>query len=104
MEPRWKHAWMKADPSPECVFLGGTNRYDLWVDEDGDLRVVRGESIDEWDYFQSTKTGGFKRASYEMRITDEEWEEVLRYLSLFAPDWQKLAPETDEGHPNDPEI
>lgn len=77
---------------PHCTFLGGTNDFDLWVDADGDLRVVCGEGTPDWDYYQQTDTEGLLRISEEMDITDEQFNEVLRYLALFAPDWRERAP------------
>jgi hypothetical protein len=95
MEPRWKHDWLQdktKEGGQHCVFLGGTNTYDLWLDVDGDLRMVRGESLDEWDYYAPNNEGGLDRISYEMTVTTEEWDEVLRYLKLFVPDWAQRRP------------
>ncbi len=97
MEPRWMVKWLNnqdGTPSsrPHCVFLGGTNDFDLWVDADTDLRIVCGETGREWDYYHQTDNGDLIRVSEEMDITDEQFKEVLRYLALFAPDWRERAP------------
>ena len=96
MQPRWMNRWVTDAhgplPKPHCTFLGGTNDFDLWVDADGDLRVVCGERGAEWDYYQMIKGEGLVRISEEMDITDEQFNEVLRYLALFAPDWMERVP------------
>jgi len=95
MQPRWMHRWLGSTPDNpvlSCVFLGGTNKYDLWIDTDGDLRVVCGDNIFEWDYFEVWETGELHRVSEEMPLTEEELNEIETYLALFAPDWRDRRP------------
>jgi hypothetical protein len=85
MEPRWYSDW---GLDGTCQYLGGTPTYDLWIDERRDIRVVKDYGADNWDWFHwNREVDRFLWGSKDMDGVDhtELLEEVLLYMSLFAP-------------------
>lgn len=83
MQPRWNDYWRE-----DTVFLGGTNDVDLWIDEEGDLRMAN-EGTDKWDYWVLCSDDTVVRRSTDTAITDEQVEQAFIYLNLFVPDWRE---------------
>ena len=84
MEPRWLQSW-KEDG---LIYLGGTNDFDLWLDDNKDIRVVWGQTVFEWDWF----TWSHEDETYDWDSHDKEdvdrnevLEESLTYIRIFAP-------------------
>jgi len=85
MEPRWKAKEWADDGS---TYLGGTNEFDLWIDEDKHVRVAWGTAINEWDYFiwsRSEETYDWCSHDKEFVDHDEVLGESLTYIRIFAP-------------------
>lgn len=91
MQPRWK----KEDGMSNWIargytYLGGTAKYDLWCESaknNGHVRIVCGDTPEDWDYINFTRTDSFKARTYfnDVKMTEEEVQEVETYLKLFAP-------------------
>lgn len=89
MEPRWYTVWLREGHT----YVGGTNAFDLWFDENSDVRVVWGRTLYEWDWFYWSRA----RERYEWGSDDYGAVEhsivlgdALTYLRLFAP-WVEEA-------------
>lgn len=95
MQPRWFTSWLAENG---YVYLGGTNNYDLWLDDSKDLRVVRADSPMDWDWvYWSQPRETYEWGTQDMETTgspplnyDEVLGEVLAYLRIFAP-WVEEA-------------
>ena len=91
MEPRWKKEWLKDVPQHRdgepFRFLGGTNDFDLWLDDFDELRFVTGETMAEWDWVKCTYGGTLEWGSKDVKHVDhDKWlKEAVQYLTLFAP-------------------
>lgn len=75
------------------MFLGGTNHVDLWIDDEGDLRMAIGVGTDKWDYWVLNSDGTVVRRCTDTDITDEQVEQAFIYLNLFVPDWKERMKE-----------
>jgi hypothetical protein len=85
MEPRWN---AKEWAGHGYTYLGGTNEFDMWFDDEEQVRVVWGTSIMEWDYFDwSHKAEAYLWKSEDKDYVDhdEVLVEALTYLRCFAP-------------------
>lgn len=95
MEPRWQEdTW----PHEGLTYLGGTNDFDLWIDEAKDVRVVWGNSVSNWDWFHWSR--GSERYVWGSRDKkylnhDTVLGEALTYLRIFAP-WVEEVMTTGE--------
>lgn len=87
MQPRWNEQWL--EEYEDSVFLGGTNDVDLWIDDEGDLRLAVGEGTDGWDYWTLFEDGTVIRRSEDTDLTDEKIAQAFIYLNLFVPDWKE---------------
>ena len=91
MHPRWK----KDDGMSNWVargytYLGGTAKYDLWceyISNPHQIRIVCGDAPEDWDYINFNRADYFKARTYfnDVKMTEEEVQEVETYLKLFAP-------------------
>jgi hypothetical protein len=85
MEPRWREDWKK---DRDFTYLGGTNDFDLWFDEDKYIRVVWGEPALQWDYFfWSLSDETYEWGSHDQEYVDHNQvlDESLTYIRIFAP-------------------
>ena len=81
MKPRWLETALRGE---DAEFLGGYDRYDLWLMNSRVLRVVWGVATSEWDtYYNPDKEFYHKEAG---RPRGEDLAMVLQYVRLFAPD------------------
>lgn len=87
MQPRWNEQWL--EEYEDIVFLGGTNDVDLWIDDEGDLRLAKGRGSNGWDYWQIETNGNVRRMCEDADLTDEEVAQAFIYLNLFVPDWKE---------------
>lgn len=85
MEPRWNNnTW----PHEGVTYLGGTNAFDLWLDETRDVRVVNDILTSGWDWFYWARgSEHYVWGTQDMPYVDHDkvLEEVLTYLRIFAP-------------------
>jgi len=69
-------------------FLGSVNGKDLWMDFDGDVRVVSSDG--SWDYFvvKSSVSGTFmlERATNDADLDTKTLFLIKRFLRAFCPD------------------
>lgn len=96
MNPRWNDHW-RTDYE-DSVFLGGTNSVDIWIDDEGDLRLAVGEGTDGWDYWMFAADGGVVRRSEDSSLTDDMVAEAFIYLDLFVPDWKERMRDAGERY------
>ncbi len=85
MEPRWRGDWKE---DIEFTYLGGTNDFDLWLDESKDIRVVWGEQMLQWDWFFWSHTDEtYEWGSHDKDDVDhnQALDESLTYIRIFAP-------------------
>lgn len=81
MQPRWRKRTLEEDGA---AFLGGYDRYDLWLLHSNSLRVVWGVASSQWDtYYVPDKAFYHKE---EGRPRGEDLAMILQYVRLFAPD------------------
>lgn len=110
MTPRWDYSDHWIDPAE---FLGGTSTFDIYVDCEGYLRLANGYPCNENWHWVEVKTVKYLRKDAQATtpaMADEpkaymryhaspEWcadydadiHNVMRYISLFAPDWRVRA-------------
>lgn len=112
MQPRYMNEWSTYD---NARFIGGAERFDLWhmrdsnvipnpgafnsdraADGESHIRVAWGDDVRRWHYAftQNGKVDDpFFEGSRSAEInnlmdppTREEWDFIMRYYALFAPD------------------
>lgn len=66
-------------------YLGSTAGVDLWLDGDGDLRVVAGAG-NGWDYFVVREDNTIERVSLDVDLDFKKLAMIKRYLKTFVPD------------------
>lgn len=96
MQPRWNVHWLT--DYDDAAFLGGTNSVDIWIDDEGDLRLVIDEGTDGWDYWGFDRDGEVVRRSEDSTLTDEEIAQAFLYLGLFVPDWKERMKDAGERY------
>lgn len=79
MEPRGKQPW-----NGLYRYLGGVGKYDLYLDSDGDVRVVDIGRPFEWGYV-AIKDGKVDRFVEDGDVSDESKVLIIQYIRLFAP-------------------
>lgn len=92
MEPRYHPNWVQ-----DVTFIGGFERFDLFMDGDDDLRIVWGATDPRW-HFIKKGSKHFSLTWTEMEygtLTDPpsraELNGIRLYLKLFCPDiWAEL--------------
>lgn len=92
MQPRYRPTFLS-----DYHYLGGYDRFDLYLDNDNDLRVVWGNTDTHWHFVsrgQRTFTLSFFHEFNDLvdAPTTQEMLYIKRYLKTFAPDaWAALA-------------
>lgn len=91
--PRWDYSDHWIDPAE---FLGGTSTFDIYVDHEGYLRLANGYPCNENWHWVEVKTGPKAYMRYHASPEwcadyDSDIHNVMRYISLFAPDWRVRA-------------
>jgi hypothetical protein len=81
MQPRWNKRTLEEDGA---AFLGGYDRYDLWLLHGTLLRVVWGVATSEWDTYYAGEHDFYHKEAG--RPQDEDFAMILQYVRLFAPD------------------
>ena len=79
------HADLREE-SRHYIYLGSVAGADLWLDGDGDLRVVKQAGSFGWDYFTINKDNKIKRMSEDTHIDFKELSLIKHYLKTFVPD------------------
>lgn len=83
MEPRAYEIW--ATRPGGYRYLGGTPEYDLWFDDDDDLRIVPMAYPFDWGYMH-VLCGTDILGMTAHHPDEEHWNEIVQYLTIFAPD------------------
>lgn len=91
MQPRWNDHWL--DEYHHTSFIGGTNSVDLWIDDEGDLRMSKGHGGKGWDYWMLADDGEVVRMCADTDLTDDMVVEAFIYLNMFVPDWKERMKE-----------
>lgn len=87
MEPRWGETKLR-DEGAE--FLGGYDKYDLWLLRPHMLRVIWGNASKDWDTYYTDPQGGQDFYHKEAgRPQGEDLDLIFQYIRLFAPDAAK---------------
>lgn len=91
VERRYTNNW--ANP---CEYLGGFERFDLFVDSDRDLRITWGNSDFQWHYIERGRPHFSLSDLHAFEPlhdppTRADLNRIKRYLKLFCPDfWAEL--------------
>lgn len=91
MEPRHRPNWVQ-----DVTFIGGFERFDLFMDGDDDLRIVWGVPDSHWHFVEKGSehfvfAGLADYGRLEDPPTPEELNGIRLYLKLFCPDiWAEL--------------